>query len=458
MPVKDSYDLIVIGDQLSGLLLAAGAAARGQRVLVLQESSVPPAQYAEDGSFLGDSLTEPVIGLQEGSQADLFLRSLELYEKLPDLFRRHEPALQVVGEKFRLDLTYEPGGLERETKREFGVSDLHRLLDGSIVQKGSFHDAVTATGVPVDFGFFGWMQATAFGSVASQDLAYPAYKDLIQFASRGVRYPVGGRAALQERLFARIAAFGGTVRRATRVEEIVFERGKLAGVLLSSYEGFVRSRNVVGAMGAKTFLHLVPEALRPSRLLEAVHTLQPRFWRFSFTLVIPERSIPEGIGSHVVVKDGEHFVQLQLFPDDAYPGIPAGHRAVVVRTLVPFVPSSLTAQSRLRHFKRSLAQVEKVFPFLREAPFRLSPDLENGEDPVFLRYQFQSLDHIPPVYLTYENALSGASDQREFLDWSRFGLRGLALCSRDVYPLFGLTGEILAAMDMLALLKSDKKR
>ena len=45
MKVGDSFDLIVIGDQLSGLFLAAGAAQQGMRVLVLEESNFPTVLY-----------------------------------------------------------------------------------------------------------------------------------------------------------------------------------------------------------------------------------------------------------------------------------------------------------------------------------------------------------------------------------------------------------------------------
>jgi hypothetical protein len=198
----------------------------------------------------------------------------------------------------------------------------------------------------------------------------------------------------------------------------------------------------------------VPEKFRHSSLAEAVKRIQPRFWRFSFTMLVPEDSLPEGMGSHLVIapEEGAEFLQLQVFPKDVYGGIPARHRALVVRTLVPFEPATLSETYVGRHMKRTLARVRKVMPFCRET--FISPDPDRlGEDPAFDRYyRFKSLDHIPPVYLAYESGLSPGLDQREFLDWSRFGLPGLAICSRDVLPLLGTTGEMAAAMDLLAIL------
>lgn len=460
MRVRDTYDLVVIGDQLSGLFLAAGAGQMGQKVLVLQDSNVPTVSYEQpSGRFLGDFASEPVIGLQEGSAADAFLKSLGLYQNLDEVFPRHNPPMQVAGKKFRFDFSYEPNCLSAELAREFpGRAGLARLLSGEQIEKGGFRQAVGKAGLSVDFEVFGALQAAAYGAMAPSDISYPGYKEILALASRSVRYPLGGRSALTEHLMGRIRAFGGAIKKNTRVDEIVFERGRLAGVLLSSYEGFVRSSMVVGAMGTGTFFHLIPKEYQNSTLREAVNRIHPRYWRFSFTLLLPEDALPEGMGSHLTLADGPDFLQVQVFPNGVYGGIPARHRAVVVRTLVPYEHASLAEKYLQRHLKKSLLRLKAVMPFIQEMPIHISPDPENlSQDAAFQRYyRFKDVDYIPPVYLVYENGLSPALDQREFLDWSRFGLPGLAICSRDVYPLFGTTGEILAAMDMLALLKKKK--
>ena len=461
MQVKGAYDLIVIGDQLSGLFLAAGAAQSGMRVLVLEESSVAPVAYeAPSGRLLGDFLAEPLIGLDLDSPIDSFLRSLGLYQDPDDLFPYHEPPLQLVGKGLRLDFPYEAKALNEALEREYGadpakLAGLQRLLGGAVLEKGSFAQAVAAAGLPVEFEELGWQQTALYGAMASTHVTYPAYKEVFAMAAKGVRYPLGGRAALRERLQARITVYGGNIKRATHVDEIVFEKGRLAGVLLSSYEGFVRSPRVVGAMGARTFFHLVPEEFRPAALKSAVQRIHPRFWRLSFTVLIPEGSVPEGMGTHVALQGAgeDPFLQLQLFPKEAYGGVPAGHRALVVRMLVPFEPNTLGEKAVARHLKRAIRRLGDLFPFLNERPFQLAPDPEKlGTDPAYVRYfRYKDLDHIPPSYLAYEAALDEGLDQSRYLDWSRYGLNGLALCSRDIYPLFGGTGEILAAMELLSI-------
>jgi phytoene dehydrogenase-like protein len=467
MRVEEAYDLIVIGDQLGGLFLAAGAAQSGMKVLVLEERAVPTVVYeVPSGRLQGDFACEPVIGLKEGSKADEFLRGLGLYQELDQLFPCHSPPLQLVGGGWRLDFPYEAEKLEAELKRQMMArpetrTALARLLCGLSVTKKDFSSVVAELNLPVGFESLGLLQAALYGSLLPDRINYGEYKNVVDACAAGVRYPLGGRSALKERLLSRIQLAGGALRRSSRVEEIVFERRRLSGLLLSSYEGFVRSPRVVGAMNVRTFFGLVPADFRSRRLEEAVRHVRPRAWRFSFTLLVPEEVVPEGMGSHVALfepecgLEGENFIQLQLFSKEVYGGIPARHRAIVGRILVPFEEEWIQARSIATLAKRALARVESLLPFLREQPYTVSPDPSKLEsDPVFQRYyNFSDLSRIPPAFLVYSDAFGPDSNLDHLLDWSAFGLDGLALCSRDIRPLHGLTGELQSAMDLLAIWK-----
>ena len=139
MKVDEAYDLIVIGDQLSGLFLAAGAAQQGMKVLVLEESDFPTVLFeAPSGRLLADFIAEPLIGLQQGTKVDEFLKSLGLYQDLESLFPVHEPPVQLVTDGFRLDFSYSEAGLLEAVRREVQLpaertTALARLLAGSIV-------------------------------------------------------------------------------------------------------------------------------------------------------------------------------------------------------------------------------------------------------------------------------------------------------------------------------------
>ncbi len=289
MQLKDSYDLIVIGDQLSGFFLAAGAAQEGKRVLVLEESSSPHILHEiPSGRFLGDFACEPFLGLQSGTKIDQFLKSLGLYQNLDDLFLAHSPPMQFVDDDVRIDFSYQPASLHAEIRREFSrqQEEICRLIDGSILENGSFANAVQKSGLPVSFEKFGWLQAVLMGSISDRQLPYPQYKKILQLAAAGVRFPLGGRDALKERLQSRIQIHEGNIRRNTRVEEIVFEKGRLAGVLLSSYEGFIRSPLVFGAMASENFFSLVPKHLRSGKVSNWQQEKRATHWRLQFCLTV----------------------------------------------------------------------------------------------------------------------------------------------------------------------------
>ena len=321
-------------------------------------------------------------------------------------------------------------------------------------------------GLPVSYEVFGKLQAALYGSLLPAEISYGDYRDILGKAGQGVRFPVGGRGALKERLLSRLQLFGGSLRRASHVEEVVFERKRLSGVLLSSYEGFVRSHRVVGAMAAGSFARLIPSELRPRKLDQLVAKVRPRSWKLGFTLLVPESQIPEGMGTHVALFDSENeleadrFLQLQIFPKDMYGGIPPKHRVILGRMLVPYDESSISARSISTHLKRALSRIEILMPFLREQSFAFFPDPDNIEkDPVFQRYyNFKSVEHIPGSLLVYEHGFGDAHEPARNLDWSSFGLEGVALCSRDIRPLHGLLGEILSAIDLLAVWKGPGRK
>lgn len=473
MRVDDSYDLVVIGDQLSGFFLAAGAAQQGMKVLVLEESNFSTVLYeVPSGRLLGDFMAEPVIGLAEGSAADAFLRSLGLYQDgLDQLFPLHEPPLQVVAPGFRLDFAYEEAALREALGRVVQLDpakrdSLARVLAGTTVTRKPFSELVRELGLPVGFESLGELQGALYGSLMPRSLGYLDYKDVVANAARGVRYPVGGRGAVKERLLARLQVLGGGLRRASHVEEIVFERGRLAGVLLSSYEGFVRAKRVVGAMAAFRFAELLPREMRSRKLDGMVRAVRPRAWKLGFTLLLPETALPEGMGSHLALLDpdsgfeGDGFLQLQTFPKGVYGGIPPKHRLVLGRILMPFTEASLSPRVISNQLKRARLRLEEVIPFLREQSFAFFPDPDRLEqDPVFQRYyNFKNLDFIPGSLLIYEQGFGATQDPLRYLDWRTFGLDGVGLCSRDVRPLHGLLGEVLSAMDLLALWKRGEGR
>lgn len=462
MRAADQYDLIVIGDQIGGFFLATAAAQAGQRVLVVESNSISSAIFeVPSGNFLLDLLWEPVVGLAREGAADRFCHNLGLYQDMEELFPRVSPAVQMVEPKARIDYDYDQHWLHQEFEREYRyqgrrVRKFLGRLAGKETGNQRFRDVVAAAGLGTEWEQTADAHAALYGSVVPYAMQMHTYRSLVKRAALGVRYVRGGRSALKELLLGRLQVYGGRVKRATRVEEIVFERGRLAGVMLSSYEGFVRSRRVVGAMGANTLLRLMPDRYRPRALRRQVNEIEPRYWRYTFALRLPEHAVPEGLSTHVCFHDKENefgeenFLQIFVLPHGTYSGLMPGETTLLVRALLPYSDETLAPAYLARLTQRALQRLETLIPFLAEERKSVVPRPERiQEDEVFRKFfLFPSKEFIPPSLLVYGRTLDPHFETGVSHDWSRFGLEGIYLCSRDVYPLYGLLGEMQTAMTL----------
>lgn len=473
MQVKNRYDLIVVGDQLSGYFLAAGAAQAGFSVLVVEGSATPQAIYeVPSGKFLDDLSWEPFFGLNEDGHVDKFLRSLGLYEKAEELFPLFNPSVQILAGNSRVNYSYSMESMQREWRREFPAwgAGLARLAQESFNPhfKAETHplaELIEQVGLPVSAEKLGQVQIALCSSLLPKNALCSSYRLSLQRSMAGIRYIMGGKGSVKERLVSRLQVHGGAIKRGAWAEEIVFEKGQLAGVLLSSFEGFVRSQQVVGAMASKRFLDLVPAPLRPKNVVEEVNTLRPKFWRLSFCLRVPEECVPEAMAQHLAHFDWqedlqeENFIQLCNFPKGVYSGIGLGERALLLRVLIPYEEKSLDSRYISGVLKRAIKRLRTFMPFLPETGLQVSPDpwrLE--EDPVYKRYfQFSDLRHIPPSMLVYDQINDPACERGVTMDWGKQGLTGMGFCSRDVNPLYGFYGEMLAAKEFLDLLIAKRE-
>ncbi len=465
MRVNDEYDLIVIGNQLAGYFLATAAAQEGMRVLVIEAQPRLSAVFERpSGNFLTDMQWEPFIGLDSGDPEDDFLRQLGLYQEMDELFPRISPSLQMISPAGRVDFTYPIHSMQTEWEREYPRAAGALCQLGARIQAGagssrskSFGSMVEQLGLEAHWSQIGDVQAPLYGAVSPDNIRVPLVREYMANATKSVRYSVGGRDSLKEILVSRLKWFGGRVKRDAWVEEIVFERGRLAGVLLSSFEGFVRSRMVVGNTSARKFLALLPQEPRPDALERSVKAMSPRYWRFNFTVQIPESAVPEGMGEHVCYHESDadldegQFMQVFVLPRGSYSGVSSRRRILLVRTLIPIMEKSVQPDYLSVTIKRALRRLQTFIPFVVEADSTIVPDPKNiKEDKVYQSYfKFDSVNSIPHDLLVYGKTADETCALGVPSDWSRFGVEGLALCSRDVRPALGLMGEIRTAMEVL---------
>lgn len=461
MRIHDQYDLIVIGDQLSGYILGAMAAQAGKRVLIIEGNTKESSLYAKpSGQFLGELYWEPVLGLDSGSEMDRALRGLGLYDELNALFPLLSPSVQVISDHCRIDFDYDLDRLMDEWLREcpYEKESLCRMTQdwlgrhGSVFGSSSFSSLLQKHDLNLAWQQIGQVHSLLYGSILFEDIPMNVIREITDNAAKGVRFVRGGIDVLKERLISRLQLFGGQVKRDTWVEEIIFEKGRLSGVLLSTYEGFVRTNAVVGSMGAGRFVDLIPPENRSESLLYELKRLHPTHWRFCYSITLPKTAIPEGMAKHVCIYEHEidyiehDILQMFLLDQDSVQGVKEDEAVLLVRMLLPYQEKSIRPEYLRTAIRRSLGSIGRYIPFFEEYPCRLSPDPEDIEnDTVFRRhFQFKSIDYIPSNLLVYGSTATTGLEA----NWRKFGLDGLAISSRDVQPSLGLLGEALTAQSL----------
>ncbi len=470
MRVGNSYDLVVAGGELGGYLLATAVAHNGKKVLVVDpDLSQSFFLESQKPAPVTDFSYDPIIGLYSGSTVDRFLRKVGLYKNMDDLFLNCTPALQLISGSGRVNFSYPMGEMEKEWTREFPkYAQPLKILSSSLSKDRSirthkkFDFMVKKSGLSSHWAHLGRIQAPLYGMLNPKSIPLGLVRTYLQYASHGVHYCMNNRQAMKKTLIERLHHAGGKVKSAAGVGEIIFERKKLMGVLLSSFEGFVKTKQVVGAMNSRNFMNLLPPEYRYPSLVNEVNGLKPSYWRFNFMVKVDHSAIPEGMSSHVCYYDPdssaneEDFLQLFVFPPSKQDS--SKKRVILVRTLVPFTEKGITPHYLGVTIKRCLQRMESFIPFLKDGLFEISPDPNHiEEDPVYKKhFRFHSLDDVSRELLVYDstadsNFLSGVRS-----DWSSHGLPGVSLCARDVVPSLGFMGEILTSISLFKKVMKSK--
>jgi phytoene dehydrogenase-like protein len=336
------FDVVVCGSELAGAIAGALLGRRGLRVLLCGLERAPATfsvgRYvlSREPGLLPPPDREPVARvLRELNYVQIVRR------RAPALY----PALQIVLPRHRLDLGPEEV-TARELEREFpgeaatAAAVLARMEDAS-----ARLDPVLASDLtlPAD-GFWERREVARFEAQlppAAEDLLAPLPGDHPMRASlaalgalasscgpldaggvtrarawdvarRGVFRLDGGGAALRAMFLDKIAASSGEVRERLAATELVWKRGRVAGVRVQRDET-VGLEHLVWA-GSAASLVAVSGEHASRRLREIAGAVRPACHRYTLCLLVRPEALPPGMGARViVVRDPE----LPLLEDNA---------------------------------------------------------------------------------------------------------------------------------------------
>ena len=399
-----TWDVIVIGSGIGGLVTASQLAAKGAKTLVLERYLIPGGS---GGSFRREGYTfdvgaSMIFGFGEKGHTNLLTRALadvgQHCDTVPDpaQLKYHLPG----GLNVAVDRDYEAfiarlsALFPHEAKgirafydtcwQVFNCLDAMPLLsleDPAYLAKVFFKAPLACLGLArwlpfnvgdvarqhiqdeqllklIDMECFCW-------SVMPADLT-PMINAGMVFSDRhagGINYPKGGVGVIAEKLVAGLESHGGAIRYKARVVKVLIENGKAVGVRLANGEE-IRARRVVSNATRWDTFETPQESAdvqlpRSAALVDAAHTPKAETtWRrrykpspsfLSLHLGVDADVIPEGFHCHHLIledwaemesEQGVIFVSIPTLLDPSL--APEGRH--IVHT---FTPSDIQAWNKL---------------------------------------------------------------------------------------------------------------
>jgi phytoene dehydrogenase-like protein len=471
---SNSYDLVVLGDDLAALVCATLCARRGLRTLVL--GSDRPARYTLGPHKLP---IEPLMWpTAAGSASERVLKELHAELALRRKLREPKIAAQIVAPDLRIDLGSDrlAGELERELGKDPGATLLGRWdkcheiaqrLDALLSSEHAF------PGV----GFFERREVTKLAERAAadadawwSDAATDPHAALWRHvAAIALRHPSasasaiaravdawrtgpsplrGDGDAIRELLVEKLSTAGGELR-AGRVTELGVSWGKISSVTLASGDDLGAGQVVASLPPAELAQLLGKKA--PKRLGELADATSVVGYRYTLNIVLDEAGIPEHMAPTVAVlaapdkepsSDAAFSIHLGE-PDDT---------GRVIATLAAVLPTDGPVEAE-RLVTKCMAlraalwnRLGEVMPFferhlvLAHSPFEATaPQVPGGRGSYDVPRNLPLL--MAPVWST--KAAETPSDQiaGSTLAYTT-GLKNLTLTGEQVLPSLGVEGAL----------------
>lgn len=332
---SNSYDLVVLGDDLAALVCATLCARRGLRTLVLGEDR--PARYTLGPHKLP---IEPLLwpaatpAGAAGAPTDRVLKELHGELALRRKLREPKIAAQIVAPDLRIDLGGDrlAGELERELGKDPGDAWLARWDRGRELARGLDAMLGTEHAFP-GVGFFerrelaklseravtdaaAWWTDAAAAPAAGAVNTFEIWRHLAAIA---LRHPAASPAAIaraidgwrigpspmrgdgdgiRELLVEKLTTAGGEIR-AGRVTELGVSWGKISNLTLSSGDELGAGQVVSSRPPAELAELLGKKA--PKRLAELSDSMAVIGYRYTLNIVLDEAGLPEHMAPLVAV-------------------------------------------------------------------------------------------------------------------------------------------------------------
>lgn len=479
-PAPSSFDVIVIGSGIGGLVTATQLAAKGAQVLVLESYVIPGGSsgYFERQGYRFDVGASMIFGLGKQGTTNLLTRALDAVgvslESIPDpvqihyhlpqdleikVHRNYENFLQELSQRFphesrgirqfydecwavfhclnamELLSLEELGYLMRVFfQHPWACLGLVKYLPQNVgdVAKRYIHDPELLKFI--DMECYCW-------SVVPADLT-PMINAGMVFSDRhygGINYPLGGVGQIAQKLVEGLEKAGGQIRYQAKVKEILVESGRAIGVQLTTGEIYYGKRVVSNGTRWDTFDKLLPGEMMPAseKKWRGRYQKSPSF--LSLHLGVDAQVLPPGTECHHIILEewenmeksqGTIFVSIPTLLDPSL--APEGYH--IIHTFTPSWIEEWQGLSKKEYEEKKEAAAGVMIERLE----RIFPGLDAGLD-----YMEVGTPRSHRRFLGREDGTYGPIPRRKLMGllgmpFNRTGVPGLYCVGDSTFPGQGL--------------------
>ncbi|HRK01680.1 MAG TPA: hypothetical protein PLH57_03380 [Oligoflexia bacterium] len=487
MQISERYDVICVGGTFSSYLAAAILSTAGCRVLVIdpQEGCVP---HDVDGRTIFDPDLTPIWGLEFDSSLSRTLSNLGILgtpDALP--YVSLGGLSQVLNPAHRVKLSFDSNKLLQELKLE--IPDSHGVLTelfeklvqaaheiprySSLVQNPAQMASQELAKTLKFWGVYGAAAlgkdqalhdllgkkssiANAFlsgliatlGPVSSKNVGTEQVLRTLSVAIRGQAFWRGGVESLKATL-RRVAVQNGThlVLRA-QVDGLLYEKDRVRGVQLSSYDGVVFADYTILTTHLRKTYQTLPSVVADPTVMRSLNRVVPSHWRYTIAVSLNRDVIPVGatelmsyIGSYKLELEEENLLRIVVVPEGVYVDADTPDTVTVhVTALVPYRVSSLDYGYLRRLGGKMLHALAEIIPFFEYNVVSMYPDIRKDDRDLRALYPFDRREWVSEDLLSYY--VRGGQECQAFagVSWAT-PHENLYFAGRAALPSLGVFGE-----------------
>jgi phytoene dehydrogenase-like protein len=394
-----SYDAVILGSNLTGLLTGALLSRRGYRVLVLGQHQA--ASTYDVGGYTLPRERTPFLAAH-CPVARRTMSELALHQLLRRKAVATDPAFQVALPGVRFDMAADAELLDAEIVREFGdvrrpVADalrtvthvgerLDALFERELVwppqtffERREFARATAHQGFRERSGDWDPLDELPRGHLFRRVMQLPASLStgldpaqldgqatcrVFEAWWKGSAHIEGGLSWLEEALREKIISHSGSVQERDAAERVLVRGGRVAGVQLHDTEEDIGADYIVAAGTISELLQLVPDRGVFEPLFERRGEPQPRWFRFTLNVVVSAGCVPEGMARDVFAALSDDASQAPLYI--SVDPIEDGRQLLCVQTLIARRDVEERGERLATERERILSELARLIPFLRE--------------------------------------------------------------------------------------------